>query len=66
MMQVVEQTHEERVKMYMRCKKKELAEMLANCNEVMGRWTLQPPRRMQVDAMPLDDWRSGHIYQSNS
>lgn len=32
MMQVVKQTHEECMKMYMRCTKKELAEMLANRN----------------------------------
>ena len=33
MMQVVEQTHEERVKMYLRSTKKQLAEMLATRDE---------------------------------
>ena len=33
MFHIVEQTHEERVAMYMRLKKKELAEMLANQQE---------------------------------
>ena len=36
MMQIIEQTHDERVAMYMKsCTKKELAEMLANCNEIL-------------------------------
>jgi len=35
-MQIVEQTDEEKLKMYMKCKKKELAEMLINANKVMG------------------------------
>ena len=35
MMQVIEQTHEETVAMYMKCSKKELAEMLATCNEAL-------------------------------
>jgi hypothetical protein len=36
MMQVIEQTHDETVAMYMKsCTKKEIAEMLANCNELL-------------------------------
>ena len=36
MMYIVDQTHEERVAMYMRLKKKELAEMLANQQEAFA------------------------------
>ena len=36
MMQIIEQTHDEKVSMYMKsCTKKQLAEMLASCNEVL-------------------------------
>jgi len=34
MMQIIEQTHDEKIAMYMKgCTKKQLAEMLASCNE---------------------------------
>ncbi len=37
MMQIVEQTHDEKVAMYMgKCTKEELADMLATCNEIMN------------------------------
>lgn len=37
MMQIIEQTHDETVAMYMQsCSKAQLAEMLANCNEILG------------------------------
>jgi len=36
MMQVIEQTHDEKVAMYVKsCTKKQLAEMLARCNEIL-------------------------------
>ena len=36
MLQIIEQTHEETVAMYMKsCTKAELAEMLANCSEIL-------------------------------
>ncbi len=62
MIQIIEQSHEERVKMYMRCPKKELAEMLANWSEAAERHralTLRRPLRHPA-------WRSGHIVQSNT
>jgi len=37
MMQIIEQSHEETVAMYMKsCTKAQLAEMLATCNEIIG------------------------------
>lgn len=36
MMQIVEQTHEEKVKMYMKCSKKELIAMLIECNRIIS------------------------------
>lgn len=36
MMQVVEQTHKEKMKIYMKLSKKQLAEMLINCNEIIS------------------------------
>jgi len=48
MLQIVEQTHDEKVAMYVEsCSKKELAEMLANCNEIMD--ALLPVRVVMVD-----------------
>ena len=35
MIQIIEQTHDERMKMYMRCTKRELAGMLANRDEML-------------------------------
>ena len=34
-MQIVEQTHEEKIAMYMKCTKKELIEMLIECNRLL-------------------------------
>jgi hypothetical protein len=36
MMQIIEQTYEEKMAMYMKCTKKELAEMLINCNDILS------------------------------
>ncbi len=37
MMQIIEQTHDETVAMYVEsCTKNQLAEMLANCNEILS------------------------------
>lgn len=35
MFQIIHQTHKEKVAMYMKCKKKDLAEMLTSCNELL-------------------------------
>ncbi len=35
MMQVIEQTRDERIAMYMKLRKAKLAEMLLNCNEAL-------------------------------
>ena len=35
-MQIVKQTHDEEVAMYMKCKKKQLCEMLIECNRLLG------------------------------
>lgn len=37
MLQVIEQTRDERMAMYMNLRKAELAEMLINCNEALDR-----------------------------
>jgi hypothetical protein len=34
-MQIIEQTDEEKVAMYMKCKKKQLVEMLLQCNKLI-------------------------------
>ncbi len=39
MVQIVEQTKEEKLAMYMKLTKKELAEMLINCNEIIDKIT---------------------------
>jgi hypothetical protein len=35
MMQIIEQTYEEKVKMYMKLSKKELTQMLIHCNDII-------------------------------
>jgi len=35
MMQIVQQTRDEKISMYMRTQKRKLAEMLVNCNEII-------------------------------
>ena len=48
MMQVIEQTHDEKVAMYMKsCTKKQLAEMLANCNELLA---TEPIKKFNIEA----------------
>jgi urease beta subunit len=37
MMQIVEQTHEEKLAMYMKLPKKQLAEMLIECNTLLDK-----------------------------
>lgn len=39
MMQIIPQTHDEKVKMYMECSKKKLIEMLIQCNNIIGSLT---------------------------
>ena len=45
MMQVIPQTHDEKVKMYMKCSKRELTEMLINSNDALG-WALSRPKEL--------------------
>jgi hypothetical protein len=49
--QIVEQTDEEKLKMYMECTKEELANMLIEANKVIGRIKCQP-----VLFPFLEDW----------
>lgn len=48
MMQVIEQTHDEKMKMYMKCSKKKIIEMLIECNRILdaqsqaGEYFVQP------------------------
>ena len=67
MMQVVEQTREERVKMYLRSTKKQLAEMLATRDVLqIDVYEAMAGRITWVDARPLLGWSSGHIDQSDT
>ena len=47
MMQVIEQTHDEKIAMYMKSTKAELAEMLVGCNEALE--IVQKARRNLVE-----------------
>ena len=47
MMQVIKQTRDEKIAMYMKSTKRELVEMLATCNEHIDRLTLGRPLRPQ-------------------
>lgn len=56
-MQVIEQTHEEKVKMYMKAKKIQLVEMLIECNRILeaqnqaGEYLAQPYVSRQLPPM---------------
>ena len=41
MVQVIEQTRDEKISMYMKCTKRELVEMVINCNEAVARLGLK-------------------------
>lgn len=43
MIQIIRQTHEEKFAMYMKCNKKELANMLIAANDVIKLWTNSRP-----------------------
>jgi len=59
-MQIIQQTHDEKVAMYMKgCTKKQLAEMLANCNEVLD--TMPPKIFHSVGRL-----ESGYISQTTT
>ena len=54
-MQRVKLTHEEQIEMYMKCSKRELAEMLTKANrsldKVSGRWPYVPTENTTTSAM---------------
>lgn len=44
MIRIVEQTREEKIEMYMKCTKKELAEMLLECNKYLKFYINKQPK----------------------
>ena len=59
MLQVIEQTRDEKIAMYMRCTKRELAEMLLNCNEALSaRNQVEPINPIQITTVqcPSFSW----------
>ena len=49
MWHVIKQTHDEKIAMYMKLTKRELAEMLANCNEALSaRAAVEPVKVVQT------------------
>ena len=62
MLQVVEQTRDEKIAMYMKITKRELAEMLVNCNDVLAARARQVSIR---DDMPptvtITNWSPNNI-----
>ena len=59
MMQVIEQTHEEKMKMYMKCTKKKLSEMLIECNRILD-------GQMQVKNISSNSLVSGSVSSSTT
>ncbi len=51
MYQVVQQTREEKIKMYMKCSKKELAEMLVECNRLLDLLALPKVMHTEVEGV---------------
>jgi len=55
MLQTVEQSRDEKVAMYMKLSRRELAEMLVNCNEMLANALAQPqqiPANLTVTVLP--------------
>lgn len=52
MMQVVEQTHEEKVQMYMKCTKRALAEFLATRDDLDKRLSIAPSYTITTTTIP--------------
>ena len=48
MMRVIEQTRDEKIAMYMKLTKRELIEMLVNCNELIAKFGPGAPQWVQI------------------
>lgn len=48
MMQVIQQTRDEKIAMYMKLNKRELAEMLVNCNELISKFGHSAPQWVDI------------------
>lgn len=59
MMQVIEQTHKQKMKMYMKCTKKKLAEMLIECNRILE-------AQLQVKNIAVQGGVSGSAFSSTT
>lgn len=59
MMQVIEQTHEQKMKMYMKCTKQKLAEMLIECNRILD-------AQLQVKNISSNSLISGSVSSSTT
>ena len=61
MMQIIEQTHEEKVKMYMKARKIQLIEMLIECNRIIdaqsqaGKYLAQPDVSGSISCDDMED-----------
>ena len=50
MIQIVKQTHDEKMSMYMKSSKKELAEMVIECNRLLEKYI--------IPGYPSDEWEA--------
>ena len=57
MLQIIEQTREEKIAMYMKLTKRELAEMLINCNDMLSH---------RFETSSLEDWIAAELPQNSA
>ena len=68
MIQVIEQTHEQKMAMYMKMPKKKIAEMLIQCNLIIdaqsraGEYFVQPVVSGQVCSQHIPMFKEGQVF----
>jgi len=65
MYQIVQQTREEKIAMYRKMKKKALAEMLVNCNDLIDTLTLSKTITIENPPITISDIDSSVTYSTN-
>ncbi len=65
MLQVIEQTREEKIAMYLKLTKRELAEMLANANDAIGLLSATPYIPPSYTPLPILTTTTAPYYPNN-
>lgn len=70
MMHIIPQTREEKIAMYMKLNKKELAEMICNCNEMIDFFIRNPSSEKKTETLDVTNigpimWTGYNLYQDH-